>query len=199
MKLRVMDNSMGSGRLFTGAIPETAVLYGCDIDTRCVSSLSDDAKAAGFEFHFIATGMETIQAKGMHIGIINPAFSITLSSPYMTHYDCTCYGRFGPNTSALSHIYALEQALDACQAVYAVLPLTMLDHVQDYREYAGYMLLPENEWNFKLFEVVRVLRRYGFNWREISEKITNMANCKLYDSNLSVRYYNYFRDMKYLE
>ena len=57
MKLRVMDNSMGSGRLFTGAIPETAVLYGCDIDTRCVSSLSDDAKAAGFEFHFIATGM----------------------------------------------------------------------------------------------------------------------------------------------
>lgn len=74
-----------------------------------------------------------------------------------------------------------------------------IDFIKINKKFSISNCLDENEWNFKLFEVVRVLRRYGFNWREISEKITNMANCKLYDSNLSVRYYNYFRDMKYLE
>lgn len=121
-KVALLDNSVGSGRLFQFADPEKHYLAGIDVHKESIAALIESAESAGFECDFQSAGMEDLQARNFGVGIINPPFSIHLESPNLKSYPCTTWGKFGPNTSAMSHAYALYQALDACEIVAAILP-----------------------------------------------------------------------------
>ncbi len=121
-QISVVDTSVGSARLLGWLTPEMASLAGCDIDARCIEAVSADAAAAGFAYTFLCEPLETITAERFDLAIINPAFGLTLGSPLMEPLPCTTYGRYGPNSSALSHLYALEHALQAAAVVVAIMP-----------------------------------------------------------------------------
>lgn len=118
----VLDNSVGSGRLLRFAYPSLHALYGVDTDAEAIAALSEAASTAGFTFDFLACGMQDITPTGFDVAVINPPFTIPLQSPWLSPYACTTYGKFGPKTGALSHAYALAQALDAARVVIALLP-----------------------------------------------------------------------------
>ncbi len=129
IKISVLDNSVGSGRLLHWATPEIHSLYGVDVDEGCIASLSQAAMNAGFTYEFIHAGMEDVRPRHFDFCLANPPFSINLQSALLSPYECTSYGRFGPNTSTRSDAYALYQALDAAKWVVAILPTTMADEV----------------------------------------------------------------------
>jgi len=120
----LFDNSVGSGRLFQFANPAKHTLSGVDIHEASISRVMRVAEAAGFMCELIACGMEAARASGFAVGLITPPFSLHLESPLLEPFPCTTWGRFGEKTSAVSHAYALAQALDACEIVVAVLPST---------------------------------------------------------------------------
>jgi len=128
-RLSLLDNSVGTGRMFQYADPKRHTLAGTDVHKPSVQALAKAAKEAGFVCEFENTGMQTINPKGFHIGLINPPFSIHLESPFLEPYPCTTWGKFGPNTSAMSQAYALHQALDACQLVFAIVPRTYANEI----------------------------------------------------------------------
>ena len=53
----VIDNAVGSGRLFEGAPVESMSLYGLDVDSRCIDALCKDAEKAGLSYEFVQGGM----------------------------------------------------------------------------------------------------------------------------------------------
>jgi hypothetical protein len=120
----VLDTSIGSGRLLQFADPQKHELFGIDIDQRCVDALAQDATEAGFAFDFECAGMEEVRTKDFDAAIINPPFGLHLEHPQMQAYPSTTYGMFGPNTSAISHLYAIDQALSAAGYVVALLPIS---------------------------------------------------------------------------
>ncbi len=123
-KVRLIDTSIGSGRLVQFADPALHSVDGVDVHEVSVSALSDRLLAAGFEFTMHTAGMEQIKAGRGHYGValINPPFSLHMETALLEPYACTAHGRFGPNSSALSHAYALHQALDLADVVVAILP-----------------------------------------------------------------------------
>lgn len=144
----ILDNSVGSGRLLQFAHQEKHHLYGCDVDPQCVDALSADAAAAGFRHEFVVAGMEEITATGFGAAIINPPFGLHLEHPQMKPYQSTCYGTFGPNTSAISHLYAVDLALAASRVVLALLPTSARDECFTRRRLHAEVLLPDD--TFKL-------------------------------------------------
>lgn len=141
-KISLMDNSVGSGRLLANAHPDKHILFGCDVDERVIDTLSQDAQDAGFIHTFYNDGMENINANHIDVALINPPFSITLASPNMLPLDCTTYGKFGPNTHALSQQYSLEHALHASTIVVALLPTSMRDICRNYSRLIAEITLP---------------------------------------------------------
>lgn len=136
-KVSVLDNSVGSARLLQFAEPEVHCLYGVDVHEPTISAVQQCVEAAGFEGSFRMAGMEEIHPRNFDVALINPPFSIHLESPHLRPYGCTTWGRFGANTSALSHEYALAQALEAAQVVVALLPKSFVDrfvNVMDHRD-----------------------------------------------------------------
>ncbi|MBI5041268.1 MAG: helicase, partial [Gammaproteobacteria bacterium] len=129
-RISLFDNSVGSGRLFQFADPTTHSLAGVDIHAPVVDRLSSVAEAAGFSCDFLQCGMEAVRARHYSVGLINPPFSLSLQSPLLEPYRCTTFGKYGPNSSTVSHAYALEQALDACDVVIAILPRTFARAVE---------------------------------------------------------------------
>lgn len=148
-RISVFDNSVGNGRLLADAPVERCYLYGCDTDERCIDALSQDAAAANIHHEFVHTGMEALTARDFDLAIINPPFSLNLQSPLMEPYPCTCFGKYGPHTSANSHEYALDQALDAASVVVALLPVSMRERCyRDPRLVAEY-ILPADSFKFE--------------------------------------------------
>lgn len=128
-KVSILDNSVGTGRLIQFADPQRNILGGYDIHLPSINALIEATTAAGFEADFIHSGMEDVKPRNFDIGIINPPFSIHLESPNLEPYACTTWGKFGVNTGAISHAYALYQAMDACDVVFAILPRTYAKEV----------------------------------------------------------------------
>jgi hypothetical protein len=128
-KVSLFDNSAGSGRLLQFADPAKHALYGVDIDGSAIHLLAEAAQAAGFDCEFEACGMDAIHPANVDVALINPPFSLHIESPLLKPYPCTCYGKFGPNTSTLSHAYALAQAVAGSQLVVALLPSTFAEEV----------------------------------------------------------------------
>lgn len=128
-RVSVLDNAVGSGRLLAFADPEKHAIYGVDVHAASIDALREAAEAAKFPCDFRACGMEQINPRNFDIAFINPPFSIQLSDPALIAYPCTSHGKYGPGTSAVSHAYALHQALDAAHVVVAILPATYADEV----------------------------------------------------------------------
>lgn len=121
-KVSILDNTIGAGSLVRFANPKVHDIYGCDIDAQAVSDLQACLKGAEFDFHVANCGMEEIKPRNMEVALINPPFSIQLSHPQLEPYESTRIGEYGPQTTAKSQDYALDQALDAARYVVAVLP-----------------------------------------------------------------------------
>jgi len=125
----ILDNSVGSGRLLQFADPDKHELYGMDVDGDTVAKLGQAAEAAGFRCHFEAAGMEACRVSGFDVALLNPPFSVHIEAPTMEKFVGSAFGRFGPMTSAMSHAYALSQALEASAVVVALLPSTYAEEV----------------------------------------------------------------------
>lgn len=128
-RLAILDNSVGSGRLLQHADPEHHEIMGIDVDADMVAELGKVAEEAGFKCHFEAGGMESCRVRNFNLALINPPFSLHIESATMEIYSDSAFGKFGPGTSAMSHAYALAQALDAAQVVVALLPATYASEV----------------------------------------------------------------------
>ena len=125
----ILDNSVGSGRLFQYANPEKHFLAGVDVDQSLLADVGKVVEEAGFKCNFEPCGMEGIHPMGFDFALINPPFSVHINSPLLQPYRCTTYGKFGPNTATLSHAYALSQALEAAEIVVALLPRSFVEEV----------------------------------------------------------------------
>lgn len=119
--ISVLDNSIGSGRLIQFARPGDYVA-GVDTDGAAVAAVSEAIASTDIDHDLRHAGMEEILATGFDLAVINPPFSLTLSSPLLANYPCCAPGRFGPHSSAPSHWYALHQAVEAARVVVALMP-----------------------------------------------------------------------------
>ncbi len=126
-RVPILDSSCGTGALLQFADPARHELAGVDVHAPSVEGLSATAKAAGFHCQFSTVGMEQVATSGFGVALINPPFSLHLEAPTLVPGPATCYGRFGPDTAALSHAYALQQALAAADVVAAILPISYAD------------------------------------------------------------------------
>lgn len=152
-KVSVVDTSVGSGRLLEWA-PENSKLFGIDIDARCIDALCDAAQAHDLNYEFATSEIENLIIHNMSIAVINPPFSLHLESPNMQPYDCTSYGRHGPNTSANSHEYALAQALAGAGIVAALLPRTMEAICRSHKRLTAVFVLPKNSFKEEGAELI---------------------------------------------
>jgi hypothetical protein len=127
---RLLDNSIGSAGMFRYADPKWFHLCGLDVDGQIVEKVSSILDGNGYLFDLVHAGMESTELDRFSAAIINPPFSIPLSSPFLKAFPgVTHYGKYGPDTSAVSHEYALSQALSHCDVVAAVVPATTKDLV----------------------------------------------------------------------
>ena len=145
----LLDNSIGSGRLLEGAPVESLSIYGLDPDPRCIDALNTDANNANISHQFYCGGMEDLTAANFNFAVINPPFSITLQSPNLSPFDCTHFGPFGPNSSAISHEFALEQALHAANCVVAILPVSMDTYCRQNKRLRMIVRLPRDTFNIE--------------------------------------------------
>lgn len=128
-RVSIYDSSVGSGRLFQFASPDKHRLVGCDVHAPSITRLMDTAEAAGFRTELVAAGLEEVAIKDCGLALLNPPFSIHLQSPSLRPLACTSHGRYGPGTAAMSHEYAVEQALEGCAAVVAIVPRSQADRL----------------------------------------------------------------------
>lgn len=142
--ISVVDTSVGSGRLFNPAPVEHCSFYGLDIDADCIQALSEAAGASSNAHHFECGGLEDLKIGHFGVAVINPPFGLTLSSPNIFPYEENAYGRYGPHTSALSHEYALSQALDGASVVAALLPISMDSTCLSHPRLKMAVYLPKN-------------------------------------------------------
>lgn len=130
--LSIFDNSFGSGRMFAFAVPKTHRLAGVEFDEPLACAVQAAAERAGFERCLEIGSMDEFRLgayERFDIGLINPPFSITLDTPFIEPFDSNAYGHYGPKSSALSHVYAVEQALTRCHHVAAVVPRTLAEQL----------------------------------------------------------------------
>jgi hypothetical protein len=142
--LTAIDTSVGTGRLLNPAPLDRVDVYGIEIDERCIDALASAASEAEANYDFRVGGLQDADIDHFDIAVINPPYSLTLESPHLHPYDCTAFGRFGPNTSTLSHEYALAQALDGADYVAAVLPAGMESICRDSARLHTIVKLPAN-------------------------------------------------------
>ena len=130
----LLDNSVGSARMFRFADPARFKLAGIDVDGELLSKVSAELDTAGYEVDFVNCSLEQATPGKYSAAMINPPFSIPLAGPTLTAYEgITHYGRHGPNTSAVSHEYALAQALDSSDIVAAVVPRSVTNKLHEFR------------------------------------------------------------------
>lgn len=120
--INLLDNSVGTARMFHFADPQRFTLAGIDVHHDVIEATRAAAEDACFSAKWADAGMQDVILHGYDVALINPPFSIQLETPHLTALPCTRAGRFGPNTAATSDEYALAQALYAAEVVVAVLP-----------------------------------------------------------------------------
>jgi hypothetical protein len=131
-RISLFDSSFGSGRMFAFADPAKHRLVGVEIDGELAEKVQIAAERADFDRQLEIGSIEDFrhsQGPHFHVGLLNPPFSITIDSPNVESFDTNAYGRFGRKSSALSHVYAIEQALDRCNHVVAVVPRSLPESI----------------------------------------------------------------------
>lgn len=117
--------------MFRYADPKKFHIFGIDIDHDVVDAVTAIFDGTDFRIDIEQAGMENVELEAFSAALINPPFSINLSSAFLKPYPgITHYGKFGPDTSALSHEYALAQALAHCDIVAAVVPQSTKDTIR---------------------------------------------------------------------
>lgn len=170
-RYRLLDNSLGHAGLFRFADPKRFHLCGLDVDEALVDQVIRIVDSTTFEADFVAAGMENVELDRFSAALINPPFSVTLSSPHMQPYPgITHYGKYGPNTSALSHEYALAQALAHCDIVAAIVPAPVLSLIESIPAYRARLraafTLPKDTFKAENVEAVNtMLLVFGRNSR----------------------------------
>ncbi len=81
--MSVLDSSVGSGRLFASAPVEYCAFYGLDSDEDCIAELRNATKGSNHCYTFETGKLEDLDARRFDLAVINPPFSLTLSSPKM--------------------------------------------------------------------------------------------------------------------
>ena len=137
LRYSLLDNSIGSAAMFRYADPKKFHIFGIDIDHDIVDAVTTIFEGTDFRIDIEQAGMENVELKAFSAALINPPFSINLSSAFLKPYPgITHYGKFGPDTSALSHEYALAQALSHCDIVAAVVPQSTKDTIKRIPRFA---------------------------------------------------------------
>jgi hypothetical protein len=166
-RYRLLDNSIGSAGMFRYADPKRFHLCGLDVDGQLVATVSEILDGNGYMFDLVRAGMESVELVKFSASLINPPFSIPLSSPFLNAYPgITHYGKYGPDTSTVSHEYALAQALNHSDIVAAVVPASILSIVKQSPVMAGRLRavfdLPSNAFKDENVESVNtVLMVFG--------------------------------------
>lgn len=128
----LLDNSIGAASMMRFATPDQFSISGLDIDSALVAKVAGVLGESGFAVDIVNAGMEEVELGYYSAAIINPPFSIPLSSPLLTPYaGVTHYGIHGPDSSALSHEYALAQALACTDVVAAIVPRSTTAKLHD--------------------------------------------------------------------
>jgi len=136
-RVAILDSSCGVGRFFWRADPAKHTIGGMDIDAAAISALAAHAEQAGFHCNLRAGRLEDMRPRQFAVGLLNPPFGLALTSPALEPFEgITTWGKFGPDTSAVSHLYAVAQALVACQIVVAVLPMGALKEMEGIPAFA---------------------------------------------------------------
>lgn len=118
--------------MFRLADPQRHELVGIDIDADVVTQAQTVLERAGFAVEMKAVALQDAILPKASIALINPPFSIPLTSPHLQPVPgVTHYGRLGPNTSALSHEYAVVQALSVAGVVAAVVPRVFAERLDE--------------------------------------------------------------------
>lgn len=122
-ELTILDNSFGSGRMFAFANRHHK-LFGIETDRALAEKVQAAAEAGGLVRHLAIGSLDEFRVSNgkFDVGLINPPFSLHIDTPYVEPAPCNAYGQYGPKSSALSHVFALWQALQWCHHVAAVLP-----------------------------------------------------------------------------
>jgi len=119
----IFDSSVGAGSLLRNHISDQFFIYGVDTDESLVNQVNAIFDKYDVSADIQHAGMEHIELKRFSCAVINPPFSIPLSSPLLTKYKgITHFGKYGADTSAVSHEYALAQALAHSDIVAAIVP-----------------------------------------------------------------------------
>jgi predicted RNA methylase len=163
----VLDSSVGSGRLFASAPVEHCAFYGLDSDEDCIAELRNATKGSNHCYTFETGKLEDLDARRFDLAVINPPFSLTLSSPNMFPHPGTSFGPYGPHTSATSHEYALHQALDAARVVAAILPVSMDAVCKQNKRLKMVVYLPSNAFKEEGANVLTAV--YFFDARESAD------------------------------
>lgn len=131
-RYRLLDNSMGAASMFRQADPQCHELVGIDIDAEVVTQAQTVLERAGFAVEMKAVALQDAVLPRASVALINPPFSIPLTSPHLQPVPgVTHYGRLGPDTSALSHEYAVVQALSVAGVVAAVVPRVFAERLDE--------------------------------------------------------------------
>jgi hypothetical protein len=129
----VLDNSFGSGRMFSPADPRRHVLHGVEVDEPLAQQVIVAARTAGFVCDLHVGSMVDFTTadkrsggysrERFHVGVINPPFSLHFDSPNVAKFpDVGTFGKFGAASSCFSQNLAVAQALAWCDRVVAVVP-----------------------------------------------------------------------------
>lgn len=121
-KVSILDNSIGKGSLIQFATPDRHFIAGVDIHKDSIDALGGALVDAGIDHDLICADLSEVHPKRFDVVLANPPFSVHLESVHLQPYGCTSYGRFGPSTSAMSHPYALAQAMEAAAIGVVLLP-----------------------------------------------------------------------------
>ncbi len=175
--LCLYDNSFGSGRMFQFADPKQHKLIGIEIDAECAGKVRDAAKLAGFEYQLEIGSMEDFRAAGcqaFHLGLINPPFSLHFDSPNVEPFATNSYGRYGPNSSALSHRYAVAQALACCRTVAAVMPVSFIAEAKTEEDFSSRLAaiyhLPRSAFNAEGADVQTAILVWNSKYRDYHDE-----------------------------
>lgn len=175
-RYRLLDNSVGSASMFRYANPKRFHLCGLDVDGQLVETVSEILEKNRYKFDFVHAGMESVELDKFSAALINPPFSIPLASPFLKPFPgVTHYGKYGPDTSAVSHEYALAQALNCSDIVAAIVPASTQAVVKQSSGMAGRLRaifhLPKNAFKEENVESVNtVLMIFG---RKLQEPAAN--------------------------
>lgn len=123
--IKLLDTSIGTGRLMHYAEPGKFHIAGVDIHSDVVSKLIVEAEKHELSSEILCAGMQDVNPTGFDIALLNPPFSINLESATLGPFPCVKHGRLGPGTAAQSDEYAVAQGLKAASIVIAVVPQSL--------------------------------------------------------------------------